>query len=181
MVLRSHLAASNSTPLQNTDTATSRTPRRSVSPRNDSSSHRIQNKTTTTSATNNSTPNTNTINININQPHIHDDSEDSYDHIPSNNHPPSEHTINPPPNLNRNPDSGHFNANPLSQDEVLRTLRALQARVMQYEQRHQDTQQTIRHLTSRNLALEDELLLSIQRERDLRQERRPATPLDDVS
>ena len=61
-----------------------------------------------------------------------------------------------------------FNSNPLSQEEVLRTLRALQSRVLQYEQRHQETQQAIRDLTSRNTALEDELLLAMDREREFR-------------
>ena len=150
-VLRSRVSASSPLPPSNENNSNSRTPRRSVSPRNDSSSHRNTNSTNNTTASTRIPPTDNNNNINS----ATDESDGSY-HVIENRPPPSnEDTIEPPPNINRT------NTNPLSQDDVLRTLRALQARVLQYEERHNETQQTIRNLSSRNQVLEDELQIAV--------------------
>ena len=160
-VLRSHNSGSNSLPLSNATTTNTRTPRRSVSPRNDSSTQR---NTITTSTTTTSTRAFPKDNQPIDPNSIHDDFDSSFHVVENRTFPNNDTSIDPPPPINRT------NTNPISREDILRTLRALQARVLQYEERHNQTQQTIRALISRNLALEDELLLAVERKRELRQD-----------
>ena len=166
--------------LNPTNTPHPNTPmRRSVSPRNESttsnqnsiiSTVNTNNKNSTPTTTNNNIQNNNTDNNNTSNNNNDNESDDSYNLIA-----PQGTTIPHPPSLNRTHNNTASNNNTNNPD-ILSIIRDFQDRLLQYEQRFTETQQEIRMLNDHNQHLEDELARAIDREREL-QPPRPPDPI----
>lgn len=159
--------------------------RRSISPRNDTSTT----PRTNYNITDNENTNNNQNNINENTPNNNTDStenasinnsDSSYDIIGG---APTNDTHHTPPMMRTQNNTAQPNPipenNTTNQNEILATLRDLQAGLQLYETRHNQTQAEIRQLQNQNQDLEDDLLLDSQRERELRNPPPPPPPKDE--